>query len=148
MHSHAEPGFRLLFRRNWSTIEKTEGTGGTSLPVQHTKGLVETVDIFTSERNGRLTLHFVGELDHHAAKDVMRRADEILDRRLPRDCVLELSKLSFMDSSGVAVILRLHKRMRDMGGRIWVENPRAQPLRVLDISGIDRIVKICTTIKE
>lgn len=109
---------------------------------------MKTVDIFTSEDNGKLTLHFAGELDHHAARDVMRRSDEILDRRMPRDCVLDLSKLSFMDSSGVAVILRLHKRMRDMGGRIWVENPRSQPLRVIDISGVDRIVKICTTIKE
>lgn len=106
------------------------------------------MDIRTSAAGGRLTMQFAGELDHHAAKDVMRRAEEILDRHMPRDCALDLSRLSFMDSSGVAVILRLHKRMLDMGGRIWVENPKAQPLRVLDISGIERLVKICTTTKE
>jgi len=90
---------------------------------------MNTVDICTFADKGKLTMQFAGELDHHAAKDVMRRAEELLDRYMPRDCVLDLSRLSFMDSSGVAVILRLHKRMLDMGGRIWVENPRAQPLR-------------------
>lgn len=103
------------------------------------------MDIRTTAADGRLTMQFAGELDHHAAKDVMRRAEEILDRHMPRDCALDLSHLSFMDSSGVAVILRLHKRMLDMGGRVWVENPKAQPLRVLDISGIERLVKICIT---
>ena len=53
-----------------------------------------------------------------------------------------------MDSSGVAVILRLYKRMQDTGGRIWLENPGAQPLRVLDVSGIERLVKITMTAKE
>lgn len=91
---------------------------------------------------------FAGELDHHAAKDVMRRADALLDRYMPLDCALDLSGLTFMDSSGVAVILRLYKRMLDTGGRIWVENPREQPLRVLDVSGIERLVKITTSAKE
>lgn len=106
------------------------------------------MDIYTSVSEGKLTMQFAGELDHHAAKEVMRRAEEILDRHMPRDCALDLSRLSFMDSSGVAVILRLHKRMLDTGGRVWVENPKSQPLRVLDISGIERLVKICMTTKE
>ena len=93
-------------------------------------------------------MFFSGELDHHAAKDVMRRADGLLDRYLPRDCVLELSGLRFMDSSGIAVILRLHRRMLDMGGRLSVTDPGAQPLRVLEVSGIERLVRICTTGKE
>ena len=106
------------------------------------------MEIHISEGNDVLTLRFAGELDHHAAREALLRAEEILERRLPRDCVLDLSSLRFMDSSGVAVILRLHKLMHDMGGRLRVENPASQPLRVLDISGIDRLVRICTTGKE
>lgn len=106
------------------------------------------MEIRAKENGGRLTLHFSGELDHHAAKEVMRRAEELLDRYMPLDCMLDLSGLSFMDSSGVAVILRLYKRLLNTGGRIWLENPQEQPLRVLDISGIERLVKITTTAKE
>ena len=106
------------------------------------------MEIRTSEEKNGLRLCFAGELDHHAAQEVMQRAEAILDRYLPKDCVLDLSALRFMDSSGVALILQLHKHMHDMGGRLRVENPASQPLRVLDISGIDRLVRVCTTGKE
>lgn len=104
--------------------------------------------VLTTYENGRLTLYITGELDHHGAKDAMKRIDELLDEYMPRDCVLDLSGLSFMDSSGIAVILRVYKRLREMGGRAWVENAPPQPLRVIDASGIDRILRICSTAKE
>jgi stage II sporulation protein AA (anti-sigma F factor antagonist) len=99
-------------------------------------------------RNGRLTIRLSGELDHHGARESMEDIQELLDRHLPRDTVLELSGLTFMDSSGIALIVRVHKRMRELGGRTWIENPQAQPLRVIDTSGIDRLIRISTTVRE
>ncbi len=99
-------------------------------------------------KNGVLRLQLRGELDHHSASAVMREIDGALDRYMPVDCALDLSALKFMDSSGIAVILRLHKRMRSMGGRMAVVDPAEQPMRVLDASGIDRLVRIASTAKE
>ncbi len=99
-------------------------------------------------QNGTLRLSPEGELDHHGAGEVLRASARAIELHLPRRCVLDLGRVSFMDSSGVALILRLYKHMHDAGGRLRVENPAEQPLRVLDISGIDRLVKICTTGKE
>ena len=98
--------------------------------------------IYSQEQSGVLRLSFMGELDHHDAKSSMKIIEDLIDESLPRDCIIDLSGLSFMDSSGIAVILRVGKRMADMGGRAWVENPAGQPLRVLDASGINRIVKV------
>lgn len=92
--------------------------------------------------NGKLLLKLSGELDHHAAKKAMAAIGEKIDVYLPRDCVLDLRELRFMDSSGIAVILRTYKRMNEIGGRAWVENVPAQPMRVLEASGIERIIKI------
>ena len=94
---------------------------------------------------GRLTIYLSGELDHHEARSAMRKIDELLDEYLPRDCALDLSGLSFMDSSGIAVIVRICRRMADTGGRVWVENPARQPRRVIDASGIDRLVPVAIT---
>lgn len=47
-----------------------------------------------------------------------------------------------MDSSGIALVLNVSRRICRTGGRAWVENPAAQPLRVLDASGIDRLVPV------
>ncbi|MBS7402580.1 MAG: anti-sigma factor antagonist [Oscillospiraceae bacterium] len=98
--------------------------------------------IYSAYSDGRLRLNLEGELDHHEAKSSLRTIDRIIDDLLPRDCIIDLSNLSFMDSSGIAVIMRVHKRMNDMCGKAWVENPNGQPLRVLDASGIDRVIRV------
>lgn len=98
--------------------------------------------LLSTFRNGRLTLLPSGELDHHSAKGTIKRIEDLIEEYLPRDCVLDLSELTFMDSSGIAVILRVHKRMRELGGRAWIEGTQAQPARVIDASGIDRMVPV------
>lgn len=91
---------------------------------------------------GTLTVRLIGELDHHEARGAMGRLDGLIDENLPRDCVLDMSDLTFMDSSGIAVILKTERRMRELGGRLMVESPARQPLKVIDASGIDRLVLI------
>lgn len=98
--------------------------------------------LYAHEINGTLRLIFSGELDHHSARGVMRNIEELVDEHCPRTCIVDLGQLTFMDSSGIAVVLKVNKLMQDTGGRAWVENPEGQPLRVLDASGIDRVVRI------
>jgi len=93
-------------------------------------------------KKGILYLHLSGELDHHSAGPVMRQIEDKLEVNLPRDCVIDMAGLSFMDSSGIAVVLKAYRRMNTLGGRLWVENVQPQPMRVLDASGIDRIIGI------
>lgn len=102
------------------------------------------MNISTAFAAGRLTIYLAGELDHHEARGAIRSIDELLDEYLPRDCVLDMSGLSFMDSSGIALIIRMSRRMKNLGGRVWIENPAKQPLRVIDASGIDRLVPVAT----
>ena len=100
------------------------------------------MNISTAFEAGRLTLYLIGELDHHEARNTMRRIDELLDEYMPRDCVINLSELSFMDSSGIAIIIKVSRRMKTLAGRTWIENPARQPQRVIDASGIDRLVPV------
>ena len=96
-----------------------------------------------SVRQGsNLTLKLSGEIDHHSAREIMSAIDEKLESSPPRDCVIDMEKVSFMDSSGIAIILKTYRTVNAAGGRLWIENVPAQPMRVLDASGIDRIIKI------
>lgn len=102
------------------------------------------MNISTAFSSGKLTIFLGGELDHHEARCTLNTIDELLDEYLPRDCVLDMSGLTFMDSSGIAVIIRTSRRMKALGGRVWIENPAKQALRVIDASGIDRLVPVAT----
>ncbi len=103
------------------------------------------MQIFSSYNDGRLTLYLQGELDHHEARNAMKIIEKLIDDNLPRDCIIELAGLNFMDSSGIAIILKVYKKLQNMGGRAWIENASHQPLKVIDASGIERIVKIGVT---
>jgi len=98
--------------------------------------------VYSAYQQGRLTIYLTGELDHHEVRGSMAVIERLLDEYLPRECVLDLSTLNFMDSSGIALILKLHRRLRESGGSAWVENAASQPLRVIDASGIERLVRI------
>ena len=56
--------------------------------------------------------------------------------------LIDFQDVTFMDSSGIAVLLKTYKRMQAAGGRMWVEHVPPQPLKVLDAAGLDRIIKI------
>lgn len=93
-------------------------------------------------KKNRFYIYLAGELDHHEANGTVKKIEELLELNTPRDCVIDLSKLSFMDSSGIAVILKTYRIMSAMGGRLWVENAQEQPMKVLDASGIERLIGI------
>ena len=98
--------------------------------------------------DGVLTICMGGELDHHEARKAVAYIEENIDAHLPREAVLDFKDLSFMDSSGIAVVLKTYRRMKEVGGKLRVENVAKQPRRVLDASGVERIVKITAVTKE
>ena len=98
--------------------------------------------IETAARGPKLRIYLSGELDHHGARSAMLTIEDKLSAYAPRDCVLDLGGLSFMDSSGIAVLLKSHRRLGQMGGRLRVENVPAQAMKVIDAAGIDRVLDI------
>lgn len=98
--------------------------------------------VSTSFSAGRLTIYLNGELDQHEAQQTSACIAELVDEYLPRDCVLDLSALDFMDSSGIAVIVKADRHVRSIGGRLWVDNPAGQALRVIDAAGLDRLIPV------
>lgn len=104
--------------------------------------------ISRSDDGKRLTIFLSGEIDHHSASSVMQEVEDKLENEMPRDCLLDMSKVSFMDSSGIAIILKAYKILNSSGGRLAITNVQQQPLKVLDASGLDRIIKILAFSKE
>ena len=90
----------------------------------------------------KLTLQLQGELDHHAARQLMREIDLIVEREAPRQLVLNFAAVSFMDSSGIAVVMRARRRMQELGGIAAVVDVPPQAGRVLEAAGIGRWIRV------
>ena len=98
------------------------------------------IHVKSADRN--LLLEFSGELDHHGARNALREVEQAIDAALPRKLVMDLEGVTFMDSSGIALILRAQQRMQLLDGSLRVCNVPAQARRVLDAAGIGRMVAI------
>ena len=87
-------------------------------------------------------LEFFGEIDHHGARNALREMEMAVDAALPKTLMLDMEGVTFMDSSGIALILRAQQRMQLLDGSVVVCNVPAQARRVLDAAGIGRLVTI------
>ena len=100
------------------------------------------MEILAKSADRNLLLELSGELDHHGARTALREMEEALDAALPRKLVLDLSGVTFMDSSGIAVLLRALRQMKQVGGSLRVSNIPAQARRVLDAAGVGRLITL------
>ena len=86
-----------------------------------------------------LTVALRGEIDHHSAKDIMRVLGNKIDLYLPRVCVLDFREVTFMDSSGIAIVISCVRQLR---GEVILRSVPPQPMKVLKASGIERIATL------
>ena len=89
-----------------------------------------------------VTIALSGEIDHHGAKETMEAMEDAIAQQVPQKLTLDLSGVTFMDSSGIAVLLRAHRHMRQLGGTLQVTAIPSQSRRVLDAAGIGRIITL------
>ena len=94
----------------------------------------------SADRN--LLLERSGEWDHHGARQALEELVRAIDAALPKKLVLDMGGVTFMDSSGIALILRAQQRMQLLDGSVLVCNVPPQARRVLDAAGISRLVTI------
>ena len=98
---------------------------------------------FTSYlENGSLTVVLTGEIDHQCAKTCMDAIASKIEVYTPRECVLDFGEVSFMDSSGIAVVINALRNMTKIRGKLSVAGLRSQPMRVFQVSGVDRLVEV------
>ncbi len=92
--------------------------------------------------NRRLTIALTGEIDHHRARSYIERIAAKIDAYMPEECVLDFSDVTFVDSSGIAVVINSMRRMAQIEGKLMLTGISEQPMRVFRTSGIDKLVSI------
>ena len=92
--------------------------------------------------NGKLTVALNGEIDHHCARDYIQTIAGKIEAYTPDTCILDFQDVSFVDSSGIAVVINALRNMSRIEGKLLLTGIRDQPMRVFRASGIDKLVEI------
>ena len=95
-----------------------------------------------SDDGSVMTAYVSGEIDHHNAGAARRRIDRELENGRPSELRLDLSGVSFMDSSGLGLILGRFTKACDLGIKFCVIHPTQATLKILDLAGGERLFTI------
>lgn len=93
-------------------------------------------------QDGQLTIALTGEIDHHCAKIYISDILAKLEAYTPQVCILDFRDVTFMDSSGIAVVINTLRNMKKIDGKLMLTGLREQPKKVFATSGIDKLVEI------
>ena len=77
-----------------------------------------------------------GELDHHNARLVRDSLDGVIDKNNFKSVIFDFKKLSFMDSTGIGVLLGRYKRLKERNASVYVQNAEGSIDKLLKLSGI------------
>lgn len=89
-----------------------------------------------------MTVYLTGEIDHHTAANIRKLIDEETDKLLPQVLVLDFSAVTFMDSSGVGLVMGRYRNVSAHGGRLEAVNLPPWCYKIMKMSGLEKIAKI------
>ena len=89
-----------------------------------------------------LTIFLPGELDHHNAEEIRKRSDYLIDQNHIRYVIFDFTDTTFMDSSGIGVIMGRYKRIYMLGGEGCAVHTSERMKKILTMSGVTRIMQI------
>ena len=97
-----------------------------------------TVEIINGEDH--ITAVLCGELDHHTAAAARKLIDARLERSTPKLCIIDMSGISFMDSSGIGLLLGRQRVMGAYGGKVRVKNPSRYAEKIIKLAGMQSMI--------
>lgn len=95
-----------------------------------------------SKENKTLTIKLTEEIDQDTTDKIRRKIDNEIERFSPRKIIFDFSYISFMDSSGIGMILGRYKLAKMLGSNFEIVNVNLRLKKIFDMSGVSRIIQI------
>lgn len=99
------------------------------------------MDIRFSINNNTLIATLKGELDHHCSENVRESIESKLKEEGVINLILDMSNVTFMDSSGIGVIMGRYKNIRALDGKLLLSGINGHALKIYEMSGLSSIIK-------
>jgi stage II sporulation protein AA (anti-sigma F factor antagonist) len=92
-----------------------------------------------TRQENTLCAQLIGELDHHGAGEVREHIDNAVLRQRCRQLILDFSGLTFMDSSGIGLIMGRYRLMASLGGRLSIQGTDHRLENIIRLAGLEKL---------
>lgn len=89
-----------------------------------------------SMRDNEATVYLVGDIDHHTAREIREATDSLVQTKKPGLLKLDFSGVTFMDSSGIGLVMGRYRLMLLYGGKVKAVNVPDSLERIMNLSGL------------
>lgn len=101
------------------------------------------------ERNENTLKAFLsGEIDHHNIPAIRDVIDRYIDFASPEELILDFSEVTFMDSSGIGLVMGRYRKIEDKNCTLSVINLSEHAFRVMKLAGLEKIAVLKTKSRE
>ena len=92
--------------------------------------------------DGEVRAFLDGEIDHHCAPSIRNEIDLAVESSRPENLILDFGEVTFMDSSGIGLVMGRYQVMKNIGGRVSLQNTPVHIRKVMRLAGLDRFATI------
>lgn len=89
-----------------------------------------------------VTAYLSGDIDHHSAADMRERIDSAIDCNMPSALIMDFGGVSFMDSSGIGLIMGRYRNLQKTGAQLHITGAAPQIEKVMKLAGMSRLASI------
>lgn len=93
-------------------------------------------------KDNTIVAYLSGELDHHNAREMRKTVDDACLRTSPELLVLDFGEITFMDSSGIGLVMGRYKLMQDIGGNVMLTSLSPYVEKMMKLAGLNQIATI------
>ena len=97
----------------------------------------------TVESSGNLIIaYLIGELDHHTSAETREKIDNVISYKKPQHLILDFKNVTFMDSSGIRLVMGRYRLMQNFHGTVEIRNVTPQTKKLMELAGLGSIAII------
>ncbi len=96
----------------------------------------------TVTNESTITAAITGEIDHHSSRWLRMDIDTAINDYNPKVLRLDFKDVTFMDSSGVGLVMGRYKNMKQIGGKVELINMPEYIERVMSLAGMDKLLGV------
>lgn len=92
-------------------------------------------------QNEQVTAYLSGDIDHHSARLIREYIDADAQKMVPKVLRLDFKDVTFMDSSGIGLVMGRYKLIKAMNGEVLISNCPSHIKRVMKLAGLEKLVE-------
>lgn len=98
------------------------------------------LDVKLLKKGTTLVIRIMEDMDHHSAQYLRQKIDSEIMKSTVKNIIFDFSKVNFMDSSGIGIVVGRYKNVQKLNGRVAIVNANPKIMQIFEMSGVLKII--------